>query len=183
MITEKDYKVLYYITPEKYRFKLDGDSDPKEMDNFREEKKLGKLLLNCSKTEFLETVIKIFKDKYAGARKIRVHIVDYDWKTKINTSIRKDFKQIIFDFREEVEDISGAPDEFLHNLFIEFDTDVAAINESIGKALEGKAHTKATVDGKTLFTIESSPILKIVSSANTFQMFIDKKSFVDYGEH
>lgn len=57
----------YYITPIKYRGKLDGEEDPNDMINFRKERELGEKLIQCSKTEFIETIVKIFKNKYANA--------------------------------------------------------------------------------------------------------------------
>ena len=42
---------------------------------------------------------------------------------------------------------------------------------------------KVLEDGKTIFTIDDSPILKIEVTPATFHMFIDKDSFVDYGTH
>lgn len=56
MITEKDYEVLFYITPKKYRGKLDGDSDPKRIDNFSKEQALGEKLIKCSHNEFVKAI-------------------------------------------------------------------------------------------------------------------------------
>ena len=183
MITEKDYEVLYYITPKKYRCVLDGDSDPNDMINFRKEKELGKKLVQCSKTEFVETMVKIFKNKYANAWGVRGHIRDYDLATKKETILRKDLKKIVFDFKEGVEDTFECDDEYLDNLFVEFDTSVSGLGNTVKTALQGKKFTETANNGKTIFIVNNSPILKIEVTPTTFHMFIDKDSFVDYGTH
>lgn len=183
MITEKDYEVLYYITPIKYRGKLDGDSDPNEMINFRKERELGEKLIQCSKTDFIETIVKIFKNKYAKARAIRPRLIDYDLSTKEETLLRKDLKKIVFDFKEGVENIFEGDDVYLDNLFVEFDTSVNGLTNFVKTALQGKSITESTSNGKTILEVNNSPILKIETTPTTFQMFIDKKSFIDYGTH
>lgn len=180
MITDKDIEVLYYKTPMKYRGRLDGEIDPNRMDNFDKEHALGEKLLQCSKTEFIETMIKVFKNKYANAGKIRVHIINYDWKTELVSPKRKDFKQLVFDFKEEVKNDHGGPDEYLDSLLVEFDTTVPLIENNVKKALLGKQFATTQQGDKTTFTIEKSPITRIEISDKTFQMFIDKKSFIDY---
>lgn len=181
MITEKDYEVLYYITPVKYRGKLDGDSDPNEMINFRKEKELGKKMIQCSKTEFIGTVVKIFKNKYANAWSIRGHIREYDLATKQETILRKDLKKLVFDFKDGVDNSFIADDEYLDNLFIEFDISVNGLVNTVKTALQGKSFTESTNNGKTIFEVNNSPILKIEITPTTFHMFIDKDSFIDYG--
>lgn len=47
--------------------------------------------------------------------------------------------------------------------------------------LQGKSFTKSTNNGKTIFEVNNSPILKIKTTPTTFHMFIDKDSFIDYG--
>lgn len=180
MIIDKDIEVLYYKTPMKYRGRLDGEDDPNSVDNFRKERALGEKLLQCSKTEFIETMIKVFKNKYANAWAIKVHIVDYNMKTAVNTPIRKDCKQLVFDFKEEVKNDLGGPDEYLDSLLVEFDTTVPLMENNVKKALSGKQFATAQQGDKTTFTIEKSPITRIEISDKTFQMFIDKKSFIDY---
>lgn len=183
MITEKDYEVLYYITPKKYRLTaLDQEIyDPNEMINFRKERELGEKLLQCSKTEFVETIIKIFKNKYANAWGVWTKTVSHDGKTDLDTPIRKDFKKLFFDFKEGVENDFGGDDEYLDNLFIEFYTSVNGLTNSVKTALHGKSFTESTNNGKTIFEVSNSPILKIETTPTTFYMFIDKDSFIDYG--
>lgn len=181
MITEQDYEVLYYITPVEYRCKLDGEEDPKRMINFRKEKILGEKLLQCSSTEFVETIVKIFKNKYANAWGIWSNIVIHDRKTDLDSPKRNDLKQLIFDFKEGVEKVFGGEDVYLDNLFIEFDSSVIGLSNTIKLALQGKQFTESTSNGKTIFTIDDSPILKIEITNTTFHMFIDKDSFIDYG--
>lgn len=58
MITEKDYEVLFYITPKKYRLTaLDQETyDPKRIDNFSKEQALGEKLIKCSHNEFVKAI-------------------------------------------------------------------------------------------------------------------------------
>jgi len=183
MITEKDYEVLYYITPKRYRGVLDGEEDPNRMTNFRKEKELGKKLMQCSKTDFIEAVIKMFKNKYAKARVLRVNTVNYDRKTELDEPKRDDLKQLLFHFKEGVENIFEGNDVYLDNLFIEFDTPVSGLNNTVKTALQGKQFTEATNNGKMILEVHNSPILKIEVTPTTFRMFIDKDSFIDYGTH
>jgi hypothetical protein len=183
MISEKDYEVLYYITPKKYRGVLDGEEDPNEMINFRKERELGEKLIQCSKTDFIETIVKIFKNKYAKAKAIRPRLIDYDLSTKEETLLRKDLKKIVFEFKEGVENIFEGDDVYLDNLSIEFTTPVSGLNNTVKSALQGKQFTEATNNGKTILEVDNSPILKIEVTPTTFQMFIDKNSFIDYGTH
>lgn len=183
MITEQDYEVLYYITPIKYRGKLDGEEDPNDMINFRKEKALGEKLIQCSKTEFVETIVKIFKNKYAKARALRVNIVKYDRKTNLDSPKRNDFKQLLFNFKEGVENIFEGDDVYLDNLFIEFDTSVIGLSNTVKTALQGKQYRESTNNGKTIFEVDNSPILRIEISSTSFHMFIEKDYFIDYGTH
>jgi len=183
MIGEKDYEVLYYITPKKYRLTaLDQETyDPKRMDNFNKEEALGEKLIKCSHNEFVEAIIKIFKNKYANAWGVWTKTVSHDGKTDLDTPVRKDFKKLFFDFKDGVENVFGGDDEYLDNLFIEFDTSVNGLINTVKTALQGKSFTEAINNGKTTFEVNNSPILKIETTPTTFHMFIDKDSFIDYG--
>lgn len=72
---------------------------------------------------------------------------------------------------------------YLDNLFIEFDTSVSGLSNAVKTALQGKQYTESTNNGKTIFEVDNSPILRIEISSTSFHMFIDKDSFIDYGTH
>ncbi len=56
--------MLYYVTPKQYRaFILDQQQyDPKAMENLNKEEALEELLLKCSLSELISTLIMIFKE-------------------------------------------------------------------------------------------------------------------------
>jgi hypothetical protein len=71
MITEKDYEVLFYSTPDEYRFRLGwGGRDPNLFSNRQKLATLEKQLKECSLSEYIQTIIKLFRDKYPNARKL-----------------------------------------------------------------------------------------------------------------
>lgn len=183
MITEQDLEFLYYITPEQYRFKLGGSKDPNKQANYEKKMQLGEKLLKCSKQEFVETMIKVFKDKYADAQSLWVKTVDYDIVSKTQSPVRKDLKKLAFDFRKEVKNIAGMQKDYLNNLFIEFDSSLPGLENTVTSSLQGKSFTKNSNNNKTIFQINNSPIQKIEITSHSFQMFIDKNSYIDYGSH
>lgn len=183
MITDKDLDFLYYITPEKYRFKLDGGKDPNASLNYEKKKQLQQKLLKCSKYEFIETIIKVFKNKYANAQNIWLITIDYDIVSKTQTPLRKDLKNVVFDFRNEVKNIANVKKDYLNNLFIEFDSVLPELENTIVASLKGKVLNKDFNNSKTVFYISNSPIQKIEITSNSFHMFINKNSFIDYGRH
>ncbi|SIS95022.1 hypothetical protein SAMN05421786_103329 [Chryseobacterium ureilyticum] len=183
MITDKDLDFLYYITPEKYRFKLDGGKDPNASLNYEKKKQLQQKLLKCSKYEFIETIIKVFKNKYANAQNIWLITIDYDIVSKTQTPLRKDLKNVVFDFRNEVKNIANVKKDYLNNLFIEFDSVLPELENTIVASLKGKVLNKDFNNSKTVFYISNSPIQKIEITSNSFHMFINKNSFIDYGRY
>ncbi|HCR75263.1 MAG TPA: hypothetical protein DIW37_02415 [Chryseobacterium sp.] len=182
MITEKDLEILYYITPTKYRTMLDGEGDPKSLQNTNAELHLEELLLKVTLDNLLKTIVKVFKEKYANPMPIWGGIVNYDIKSKIQSSSRKDIKNLKFDFKYGVKKTFGGDTEYLDNLFLEFTVPFSGLKTIVKNALQGKQFTETTHNGKTVFTIDDSPILKIEITDTTFQMFIDKDSFIDYGQ-
>lgn len=182
MITEKDLDVLYYITPIKYRTMLDGDFDPNAQENLEKEEKLEELLYKSSLNELIATIIKVFKKKYANPMPVWSSIVEYERNTKKENSKREDIKNLKFDFKYGVKKIFGGDTEYLDNLFLEFTVPFSGLKTIVKNALQGKQFTETTHNGKTVFTIDDSPILKIEITDTTFQMFIDKDSFIDYGQ-
>ncbi|WP_100076311.1 hypothetical protein [Chryseobacterium camelliae] len=182
MIKNKDLEVLYYITPQKYRAVLDGEGDPKTMENLQKEEVLEELLLECSLPELISTLIKIFKEKYANPLPIWTGIVDYEVKTKKENSKRQDIKKLKFDFQYGVTNDLRANAEYLDNLFLEFTSEFHEGKSVIKTSLQGKSFTESTQGIKTIFVITNSPISKIECTSRTFQLFIDKNFFIDYGQ-
>lgn len=75
--------MLYYVTPKQYRvFILDQQQhDPKAIENFDKKEALEELLLKCSFSELISTLIMIFKEKYANPLPVWTGIVDYEIDT------------------------------------------------------------------------------------------------------
>lgn len=75
--------MLYYVTPKQYRaFILDQQQhDPKAVENFDKKEVLEELLLKCSFSELISTLIMIFKEKYANPLPVWTGIVDYEMDT------------------------------------------------------------------------------------------------------
>lgn len=184
MITDEDYDVLYYVTPKQYRATaLDQQQyDPKAMENLNKEEVLEELLLKCTLSELISTLIIIFKEKYANPLPVWTGIVDYEIKTKKESSKRKDIKKIQFDFKYGVETVFGANTEYLDNVFMEFSEPLQTLKSIIKTGLKGKSFTEETSHDKTILTIANSPITKIELTPATFCLFIDKNSFIDYGQ-
>ncbi|WP_300687706.1 hypothetical protein [Chryseobacterium sp.] len=184
MITKKDYDVLYYVTPKQYRaIVLDQQKyDPKAMENLNKEEILEELLLKCSLSELISTLILTFKEKYANPLPIWTGIVDYDMKTKKESSKRKDIKKIQFDFKDGVKTDFGGNTEYLDNLFMEFQTPSQVFKDMVKINLQGKSFTENEQNNKTTFVISNSPISKIEVTPTSFHMFINKSSFIDYGQ-
>ncbi|MBE4950289.1 hypothetical protein [Chryseobacterium culicis] len=184
MITKKDYDVLYYVTPKQYRaIVLDQQQyDPKAMENLNKEEVLEELLLKCSLSELISILIIIFKEKYANPLPIWTGIVDYDMKTKKESSRRKDIKKIQFDFKDGVKTDFGGNTEYLDNLSIEFQTPSQIFKGIVKTNLQGKSFTENEQSDKTTFVISNSPISKIEVTPASFHMFINKSSFIDYGQ-
>ncbi|MDR6404845.1 MULTISPECIES: hypothetical protein [Chryseobacterium] len=181
-ITDKDLEILYYITPQKYRTMLDGESDPKTMENLNKEEYLEELLLKSSLNNLITTIVKIFKNKYANPMPIWTSIVDYEINTKKENSKRNDIKKLKFDFQYGVENDFGGSTQYLDNLFIEFAFPFQNFKSIIKTSLQGKSFTENSSNNKTVFTINNSPILKIEITDTSFLLFIDKNSFIDYGQ-
>ncbi|MCE4065218.1 hypothetical protein LXM63_08920 [Chryseobacterium gleum] len=182
MIADKDLEILYYITPKKYRGILDGEPDPLSLENMNKEEHLEELLLQCSLNDLVATIIKVFKNKYANPLPIWTGIVDYDMKTKKESSKRKDIKKIQFDFKDGVKNDFGGNTEYLDNLFIEFQTPSQIFKGIVKTNLQGKSFTENEQSDKTTFVISNSPISKIEVTPTSFHMFINKSSFIDYGQ-
>jgi len=182
MITEKDLEILYYITPKKYRTVLDGHGDPMTIVNTEKEFSLEEILLNVPLKDLLSSIIKIFKNKYANPLPIWNSIVNYNIKTEEEISKRKDIKKINFNFKFSVKNDFGTDTQYLENLFIEFMSSFANIKPIVRTALQGKNFNENSSNNNTTFTIHNSPILKIEITNTTFQLFIDKDSFIDYGQ-
>lgn len=179
---EKDYDILYYKTPIKYRTFLDGEGDPKIMEILAKEQYLEELLLKCSLIDLITFIIKALKERYANLLPIWAGIVDYERSTKKETPKRKDMNKLKFDFRYGVTDDFGANTEYLDNLYIELVNVLPNLQSSVKKALQGKIFTETSQNNKTVFILNNSPILKIEVTPSTFHMFIDKNSFIDYGQ-
>lgn len=184
MITDEDLEILFYTTPEKYRLTaLDQQVyDPNTLENYKKEEQLENLLLKASLPDLITTIIKVFKNKYANPLPLWTGIVDYEMKTKKESSKRKDIKKIQFDFKYGVETVFGANTEYLDNLFIEFSEPLQTFKSIIKTGLQGKSFTEETLHDKTILTIANSPIAKIELTPATFRLFIDKNSFIDYGQ-
>ncbi len=182
MVADKDLEILYYITPKKYRGILDGKPDPLSLENMNKEEHLEELLLQCSLNDLLATIIKVFKNKYANPLPIWTGIVDYDMKTKKESSKRKDIKKIQFDFKDGVKTDFGGNTEYLDNLFIEFQAPSQIFKGIVKTNLQGKSFTENEQSDKTTFVIFNSPISKIEVTPTSFHMFINKSSFIDYGQ-
>lgn len=182
MITKEDYEVLYYITPKKYRTILDGEGDPMTLENMNKEEHLEKLLLKSSLNDLVATIIKVFKNKYANPLPIWTGIVDYEIKTKKESSKRKDIKKIQFDFKAGVKTDFGGNTEYLDNLFMEFSMPSQVFKDIVKNSLRAKSFTENEQSGKTTFFITNSPISKIEVTPTTFHLFINKDSFIDYGQ-
>ncbi|WP_131401679.1 hypothetical protein [Chryseobacterium sp. JM1] len=184
MITKKNYEVLYYVTPKQYRATaLDQQEyDPKAMENLDKEEALEELLLKCALSELISTLIIIFKEKYANPLPIWTGIVDYEINTKKENSKRKDIKKIQFEFKYGVKTDFGANTEYLDNLFMEFSSPSQAFKDIVKNNLQGKTFTENEHNNKTTFVISNSPISKIEVTPSTFHLFINKSSFIDYGQ-
>lgn len=182
MITDKDLEILYYITPKKYRGILDGEGDPMTLENMTKEEHLEELLLKSSLNDLVPTIIKVFKNKYANPMPIWTGIVDYEIKTKKESSRRKDIKKIQFDFKDGVKTDFGGNTEYLDNLFMEFQTPSQIFKDIVKNHLQGKSFTENEQNNKTTFVISNSPISKIEVTPTSFHMFINKSSFIDYGQ-
>lgn len=184
MITDKDLEILYYITPKQYRLTtLDQEVyDPKTMENLNKEKHLEELLLKCSLSELISTLIIIFKEKYANPLPIWTGIVDYEINTKKENSKRKDIKKIQFVFKDGVKTDFGGNTEYLDNLFMEFSIPSQVFKDIVKNNLQGKTYTENEQNNKTTFVISNSPISKIEVTPSTFHLFINKSSFIDYGQ-
>lgn len=182
MITDKDLEILYYITPPKYRGVLDGEGDPLSLENLNKEEHLEELLLKSSLNDLIAAIIKVFKNKYANPLPIWSGIVDYEIKTKKESSKRKDIKKIQFDFHYGVKNDFGGNTEYLDNLIIEFSIPSQIVKSIVKTNLQGKSFTENEQNDKTTFIISNSPITKIEVTPTTFHLFIDKNSFIDYGQ-
>ncbi|MGR3855156.1 MULTISPECIES: hypothetical protein [Chryseobacterium] len=184
MITDKDLEILFYTTPEKYRLTaLDQEiHDPNTLENMNKEEHLEELLLQCSLNDLVATIIKVFKNKYANPLPIWTGIVDYDMKTKKESSKRKDIKKIQFDFKDGVKTDFGGNTEYLDNLFMEFQTPSQVFKDMVKTNLQGKSFTENVQSDTTTFVISNSPISKIEVTPTSFHMFINKSSFIDYGQ-
>jgi hypothetical protein len=182
MITDKDLEILYYITPKKYRGILDGEPDPMTLENMNKEERLEELLLKSSLNDLVSTIVKVFKNKYANPLPIWTGIVDYEIKTKKESSKRKDIKKIQFDFKYGVENDFGGNGEYLDSLFMEFSMPSQILKSIVKNNLEGKLFTENEQNNKTTFVISNSPISKIEVTPTTFHLFINKNSFIDYGQ-
>lgn len=101
MITDKDLEILYYITPKKYRGILDGEPDPMSLENMNKEIHLEEVLLKSSLNDLITIIVKVFKNKYANPLPIWTGIVDYEIKTKKESSKRKDIKKYNSNLRVE----------------------------------------------------------------------------------
>ncbi|MCT2408497.1 hypothetical protein NZD88_13180 [Chryseobacterium antibioticum] len=184
MITKKNYEVLYYVTPKQYRaIVLDQQQyDPNAMENLNKEEALEELLLKCSLSELISTLIIIFKEKYANPLPVWTGIVDYEINTKKENSKRKDIKKIQFDFKDGVKTDFGGNTEYLDNLFMEFSIPSQVFKDIVKNNLQGKTFTENEQNNKTTFVISNSPISKIEVTPSTFHLFINKSSFIDYGQ-
>jgi hypothetical protein len=182
MITEKDLEVLYYITPTKYRTMLDGDFDPNAQESLKKEEKLEELIYKSSLNELITIIIKVFKEKYANPMPIWSGIVSYERDTKKENSKRSDIKSLKFDFRYGVKTTFGGDTEYLDNLFLKFSVPFSGLKTNVKTALQGKQFSETNHNSKTIFTVNHSPILRIEITDTTFQVFIDKDSFIDYGQ-
>ncbi|MDQ0784051.1 hypothetical protein [Chryseobacterium sp. W4I1] len=182
MITDKDLEILYYITPKKYRGILDGEPDPMSLENMHKEIHLEEVLLKSSLNDLIATIVKVFKNKYANPLPIWTGIVDYEVKTKKESSKRKDIKKIQFDFKYGVKTDFGGNTEYLDNLFMEFSIPSQIFKDIVKNNLQGKTFTESEQNNKTTFVISNSPILKIEVTPTTFHLYINKDSFIDYGQ-
>lgn len=184
MITKDDLEILYYVIPKNYRLTaLDQDiHDPNYKDNFEKEEKLEELFYKSSLTELIVTIIKVFKEKYANPMPIWSGIVSYEKSTKKENSKRPDIKTLKFDFKYGVKSIFGEDTEYLDNLFFKFSVPFSGLKTSVKKALLGKQFTETNDNSSTIFIVNNSPILKIEITNTTFHIFIDKNSFIDYGQ-
>lgn len=184
MITKKDYEVLYYVTPKQYRaIVLDQQQyDPKAMENLNKEEALEELLLKCSLSELISTLIIIFLENYANPLPIWTGIVDYEINKKIENSKRKDIQKIRFDFKDGVKTDFGGNTEYMDNLFMEFSMPSQIFRSTVKTNLQGKSFTETQQNDKTIFVISNSPLSKIEVTPTTFHLFINKNSFIDYGQ-
>lgn len=182
MITDKDLEILYYITPKKYRGILDGEPDPMSSENMNKEIHLEEVLLKSSLNDLITTIVKVFKNKYANPLPIWTGIVDYEINTKKENSKRKDIKKIQSEFKGGVETDFGGKTEYLDNLFMEFQTPSQVFKDIVKNNLQGKTFTENEQNNKTTFVISNSPISKIEVTPSTFHLFINKSSFIDYGQ-
>ncbi|WP_223558054.1 hypothetical protein [Chryseobacterium lathyri] len=146
------------------------------------EEHLEELLLQCSLNDLVATIIKVFKNKYTNPLPIWTGIVDYDMKTKKESSKRKDIKKVQFDFKDGVKTDFGGNTEYLDNLFMEFQTPSQVFKDIVKNNLQGKSFTENEQNSKTTFVISNSPISKIEVTPISFHLFIDKNSFIDYGQ-
>lgn len=65
---------------------------------------------------------------------------------------------------------------------MEFQTPSQVFKDIVKNNLQGKTFTENEQNNKTTFVISNSPISKIEVTPSTFHLFINKSSFIDYGQ-
>jgi len=182
---EIDLEVLYYIVPEVYRNKLDGEDDPNSSSIIQSEIKIGKYLYSCSLEHYIQTIMTSFLEKYPNtvALDVSMSVPYYPGGSGDNSPHRKenDIQETQFNYKLIEENNEDNEEEYLDNLKIVFKASQPKLFDWVEKALDGKTFEKSTENAVVIYEVSQSPILKIeVKEKKELVIFIDKGSYVRY---
>jgi hypothetical protein len=180
---------LYYQTPKEYEMMLSGPEDPHLMEITGQRVDFKKHLTNCSLQEYCQLIIKAFLDIYPKTISLEGCLLGMNNKTLLLEADRPlraaDVQRADFIYKKAMLKGRFDPDtirnlEYLDELKITFKNAQPLLAGWIGAALSPKPFTSTMQGSKTIFEVQNSPILKAEVDTNSFSLFIDKNSFIEY---
>lgn len=179
-----EYKFLYYVSPEKYRFRLDGDDEDPNLDKIKgDEKIFGDEMFSASLEDYITTIIRIFSKVYPNDTLIKSAMIDYDiedLKALPEKVLREENDISRIDFEYKFVSDEDQWEQYLHSLKITFTDSQSKLDAWIKKGLAENNYNKSTDGTKSIYEVKDSPILKIEVEDKTLMFFIDKSSYIMY---
>lgn len=180
-----DYSFLYYVSPEEYRFRLDGNDEDLNLEKVKADQKIfEKAMFSATLDDYITTIIKIYHKAYPNDTLLELAIIDYDFeKLKIlpDKILRKEKDIQRVDFEYKPFDDEDPFEQYLHSVKITFLNKQTKLSKWIKDGLGDKEFAEDTQGALTVYTVNDSPILKIENDDDLMlTLFVDKNTYKSY---
>jgi hypothetical protein len=177
-----DYNLdfLFYQSPEEYWYRIDGDTDPKLREVTREEIRFRKYISACPLNEYVVTLTKALKDIYPCHIDYFLKEGKYSLMGNPGKILRENVDVIAVQAEYKQVDDDYEYETYLDSLILEFKKSQPRLRTWVQQGLENKIFTADSGIGITSFSLENSPINKILIEEKKLSFYIDKNSYIRY---